>query len=482
MQKIRSEHLVPYARLDRPFYDQSGQLLIARGTRVVPPMIAALDAAGITEGVLLDHSDELRVLQGQPRYESRSIRTIIPGQIITQSMFDEQGNLLLAADSVIPGSLVETLKARKVESVLLSKEMDVDRVGRFSDSLAREWARNLDDQIDNSSIPLAVERKGVPTARRMRVWRGKRRPAVELSRISQRRDSLLSETEEILDILQMGAGLKRGRIERIAEQIVDLTCDDKDVCLALASFPDAGAALPRIGVDVSFVAVAMGLMMGHNEAQIRTLAMGAFLHDVGMLSVPAQIVEKNGRFNRHELSVMRNHPLNGLALLARVPDATVETALVVYQSHERDSGVGYPRAASGEGVHDYAKIVGIADAYHALVNPRAHRDESLPYDALANISKMSGLGMFSKEFVLALVHALGSFPVGSWVKLSTGEVAHVVGVSPAAFDRPKVSVVLDEYGVALEEPQVLDLTQMPGVELTHVSAPVRFMDNPLEAF
>jgi len=265
VERIRIEHLVPLAKLDRPLYSVTGQLLIARGTQLVPAMIRALELAGTEEAVLLDHPDELHRLQRLPQYERRDIKTIIPGQIITEAMFDEQGALLLRADSVIPAGLVDALKARGVRTVLLYKEPEVDRVSRFFSFLSHEWARELDRRIAEGAIDLRVARRGVPVARRMRIWRGKLRPRLMLSTISRRRQSLLDEASEMLDILRMGAEVKKGRVERIAREMVDLTCDDKDVCLALATFPDAGESLPRITVDVTFIAISMGLMMGYNR-------------------------------------------------------------------------------------------------------------------------------------------------------------------------------------------------------------------------
>jgi len=482
MEKIRIEHLIPLASLDRPLYDLGGQLLAARGTRLTRPVMRALKLAGIDEGVLLDDLSERRKLPRQRQYERRNIKTLIPGQIITEAMFDEQGRLLLAADSVIPAGLVENLRERDLTSVLLYKEPDVDQARRFTGFLAHEWVREFDRAIDAREIALAVERKGVPVARRMRIWRGKLRPPLDLLRISRKRESLLDEADEILDILRVRGEVKKGRIERFAAELVDLVCDDKDVCLALATFPDAGADMSRTAVNVAFIAVAVALMMGYNEAQVHALAMGAFLHDIGMLTVPREVVEKEGRLNRDELEIVRSHPVGGLSFLALMPDATIETGLAIYQSHERESGVGYPAGTGGEGIHDFAKIVGIADTYHALVNPRAHRDESLPHDALMNVVKMGKLGMFAREFVLALVHASGSFPVGSWVKLATGEIARVAAVSPATFDRPKVSVIINEFGNVLEEPRVDDLSVTPGIDFVHVRTPVRLMDDPLVGF
>ena len=119
-------------------------------------------------------------------------------------------------------------------------------------------------------------------------------------------------------------------------------------------------------------AVAIGRVLGFDEQQETTILLGAYLHDVGQVRVPHEILQKRGRLSADELSVIRNHPIWGVDLLADI-DFPWDIKPIIRWHHERSDGSGYPDGLAGDAIPVAAQVVGILDVYYALTTPRRHQ-------------------------------------------------------------------------------------------------------------
>ena len=126
------------------------------------------------------------------------------------------------------------------------------------------------------------------------------------------------------------------------------------------------------------VACALGLSF---EEQT-TLRLGAYLHDVGKVKVPHEILNKPGRLNDEEFEVVKMHPVWGLELLAAV-EFPWDIKPIIRWHHERYDGTGYPDRLKGDEIPLNAQIICIVDVYDALTTTRSYRaalprEEALP--------------------------------------------------------------------------------------------------------
>jgi putative nucleotidyltransferase with HDIG domain len=128
------------------------------------------------------------------------------------------------------------------------------------------------------------------------------------------------------------------------------------------------------------VAVARGL--GLDEAELTTIRLGAYLHDVGKVRVPHEILNKPGRLTPEEFEVMKMHPVYGIELLAAV-EFPWDIKPIIRSHHERFDGSGYPDGLRGGEIPLNAQIIGIADVYDALTTTRSYRGAMTKEKALA---------------------------------------------------------------------------------------------------
>lgn len=159
----------------------------------------------------------------------------------------------------------------------------------------------------------------------------------------------------------------RKRVMRFAEVFADLTDAKGD---HTAGHSRATAA------NAERLASAIGLDPGHTEM----IRIGALLHDVGLLGVPARVMTKPDILSITEMQLMREHPTNSETILQELPGFE-EVAVWIARHHERPDGKGYPEMLTGDDIPTESRILAIADVYAALTSDRPHRGALGPKDA-----------------------------------------------------------------------------------------------------
>jgi putative two-component system response regulator len=140
---------------------------------------------------------------------------------------------------------------------------------------------------------------------------------------------------------------------------------------------------------VSRLAMAIATELRLPAAKCRDVELGALLHDVGKLSIPDRVLTKPGPLNELEWTAMQRHASLGERLVARIVQQPAVLA-VVRSHHERWDGSGYPDGKQGEEIPLAARIVAVADAFQAMIEPRPYREPRTRTTALEEITSESG--------------------------------------------------------------------------------------------
>ncbi len=141
---------------------------------------------------------------------------------------------------------------------------------------------------------------------------------------------------------------------------------------------------------VAYLAVALARGMGLAEEQIEGLKMAAMVHDIGKIYVPAAILNKPGKLNKIEFSLVKNHPQVGYEILQLInfPWPAKE---IVLQHHERLNGSGYPQGLKGEEILFAARILSVADVVEAMLSLRPYKRAFALNETLDEISQNAGI-------------------------------------------------------------------------------------------
>ncbi len=162
---------------------------------------------------------------------------------------------------------------------------------------------------------------------------------------------------------------------------------------------------------VTAFTISIAKAMGVDENQLRHIARGAFLHDIGKMGIPDSILRKPGPLTEEERAVMRQHCEIGYQMLQRIPFLK-EAAQIVLAHQERYDGKGYPRGLKGEEIPLGARIFAVADTLDAMISDRPYR-KALPLDvAKEEIRTHAGT-----QFDPKVVEVFLSMPDAHWQEL-----------------------------------------------------------------
>ena len=193
-----------------------------------------------------------------------------------------------------------------------------------------------------------------------------------------------------------------------------------DIARALAAVVesvDSSGSNVRHARGVATFAVQIARALGVDGEGLRTIELGALLHDVGKLCVPRSILAKRGPLTPKEWRIMRAHAEAGerilaplLALAQRASGVRPSDVLTIVRSHhERWDGSGYPDGLAGREIARGARVVAVADAFQAMIEPRPYRRALRWREALDELSSHAGT-QFDAECVDAMLAAMSQRP------------------------------------------------------------------------
>lgn len=210
-------------------------------------------------------------------------------------------------------------------------------------------------------------------------------------------------------------------------------------------------------LNVGLLSIALGQALGLRRDQVVSLGLGGLLHDVGKVHMPEDVLFHVGKLSEEQWRIVQKHPVDGAGLVFGTDDGMYHpAATVVLEHHSAYDLTGYPRLSHRAHPSVPARLVSVADCFDAITSKRAYRAPSARRDALDILESGMGRG-FDPRVVRVFVGLLGLFPVGSLVRLTSGEVGLVVRNHDRLLARPTVLVVLDANGNAAE-PEERDLT------------------------
>lgn|GEM_PF-2575948 len=215
---------------------------------------------------------------------------------------------------------------------------------------------------------------------------------------------------------------------------------------------DGGCYLGAHCRNVARLAMFIAARHGFSEASIRTIGICGLLHDCAMQDLAERVVASARPLTDAEFQQVREHPVRSAEHIRRhYRFGGVQTSvvpLVVQQHHERADGTGYPHGLSGGQIHEFARVLAIADSYEAMTMPRPFRAGVHPAKAMRTLL-LQGYrtpqgGMYDHRVLKTLVWSASLYPVGCTVNLSDGRGARVM--SPTSDPKRPVVRVLDDAG------------------------------------
>ncbi|GGG14225.1 HD-GYP domain-containing protein [Paenibacillus abyssi] len=246
------------------------------------------------------------------------------------------------------------------------------------------------------------------------------------------KQTVINEMNGTFEAIRSGKEWSTKKIGVSVNRIMEDVLSNKELLIQLTDIRTEDNAQYVHAMNVCLISTLIGVNMGLNINQLKDLAIGALLHDVG----------KNGMTisdEEQQVDLKEHHTWRGFELIKSKREFNLLIAHTALQHHERIDGTGIPRGLEAEKIHTFAKIVAVANTYDNLINPLDHRG-MLPHEACEELMAMSEKQL-DHEVLVQFTRIISVYPNGMAVRLSTKETGVVVRQHRGLPGRPVVRVV-----------------------------------------
>ena len=278
-----------------------------------------------------------------------------------------------------------------------------------------------------------------------------------------------------IELMRLLAPLRQGTLEELdglfqAAGCIVESLMESDHLIADVLSGRSSEQLITNSINVSILATKIGMGFAYEREELEQLALAGLLHDAGMFSIPEAILMKSEPLSASERELIEQHPDVGAEVLSSLGTTYSWLADVASQEHERWNGQGYPNQISGPAIHPHAQIIGIADIFEALVSPRPYRHRFLPHEAVRELL-VAEKAAFSRDIMKTVIDQLSMYPLGTHVRLNSGEVGVVKELKSRYPMRPIVQMDSKDDG-GPEESKIVDLSTTKMLHIVEVVKPV----------
>ena len=256
-----------------------------------------------------------------------------------------------------------------------------------------------------------------------------------------------------------GADLDLDSVRGVGEQLIEAADGSFTDVMQLVRYPDYDTFTVGHSVRVASIAVLVGHGAGMPRELLVELATAGILHDVGKCKIPDAILYKADRLDDDERRLVERHPVLGAQILLENRGASQMAVAAAFGHHLRHDGGGYPELPDWGVSSRITALVKVCDVFEALTAVRPYKSAMSARSAYELM--LQDHGSFEPGAFRALVAAIGLYPPGTRVLLSTGEQG-VVASAGARIDQPLVRVTHDLAGAPLPATRLCDLTASAG--------------------
>jgi HD-GYP domain-containing protein (c-di-GMP phosphodiesterase class II) len=251
------------------------------------------------------------------------------------------------------------------------------------------------------------------------------------------------------------------RVKRVVQEMIEKLELDPGYMLNLTSVKNYDEYTFNHSVNVGVLAIALGRSVGLSRRQLYVVGQAGMLHDIGKLCVPNEILNKPGALAPEERQRMQSHPVEGFLSIASkqgVSADTIAVTLAAYEHHLNPDGSGYPPPAAARSVGLLSRLVAIVDRYDAMTSARVYRSQPIPPPRALAMMYQAHAGAVDRTLLAYFMNMLGTYPIGTTVRLSDSSVGVVVSAAddPELWHLPSVRIVVDADGVQVDG-DVVDL-------------------------
>lgn len=233
------------------------------------------------------------------------------------------------------------------------------------------------------------------------------------------------------------------------EKIVMAVLNNPHVMVSLQEMRSRDAYAWQHAINVCVISLLIGKKMGYNDGQLKHLALGAVLHDVGKAQIDMDLTQYREHYRGAAEKVYQEHVRKGYRLIKDMPGGSLLAANVALTHHERYDGTGFPFGKKNTAIHEYARIVAVANEYdNQLYN---QGDAKLCHYEIIEWMTAKAYTWFDPEVIKIFSKSIAPYPVATGVVLNDGRIGIVSKLNESFPTRPVVRIINEATGTREEE-------------------------------
>ncbi len=321
-----------------------------------------------------------------------SVDQLKNGMVLQSDVFDESGLLFLSSGTIVTSSLIDRL----IDKGILE-------VGIVKDQL----------QLEDSAV------------------------IIENNVIQKHYADTVLKFKALFKQFRLGKEVPYNEIQEVATPIFDEVTTNPSLARELWRLESVDEATFDHSVIVSLVAALLAKWLDYSENSIKRVAIAGLMHDIGKVTLPENILSKQGTLSEEETKIYRTHALEGYNILKDKSDLPDNVLSAVLYHHENYDGSGFPHGLSGEDIPLMARIVTIANVFSNMIGDKTKRFSKNPYATTQEMLKLS-YDVLDPAFIKIFSNGMVNYSIGSIVKLSNGEVGEIILTKQGEPHRPLV--------------------------------------------
>ncbi len=298
-------------------------------------------------------------------------------------------------------------------------------------------------------------------------------PAIETISDKHKKQGLLF-MEQLMKSVKDGKQANIGDASKVVDLLISDVYSQESGIITLLELKNYNEYAYVHSINVGILSVMLAKKMGFKHNDAKKLGLGAFLHDIGKINTPTEMIWKIKGDNDYENTTISEHPMFGYKILESSGGVPEEVFNIVVGHHENYDGSGYPAGLTDESIEKAVKLVSICNYYDYLVEKTEGKESLSPREAVLEINSQAGK-MFHPLFVKTFVNDVSYllletplYPIGSVLLLDTKEFAVVESVHRYSDLKPIVRIISNSQGKKLSRQILVNLKNDPTRHITKI--------------
>ncbi len=355
------------------------------------------------------------------------------------------GNELVVGRAPVPiaagiSEIVQRLRAAGVERITIERGAIAEEVRALVETLARLQAGGEKASAEAANLALGDHiRLG-----RLHTQHRIESVVVDCAAVQQQYRESVAQAEVMLEEARLNGTPDHKQAQAVVDGLAKSLAQNRTALLSLTALKYYDNYTFTHVVNVAILTMAQARSLGIEGRLLRDFGLAGFLHDIGKIVVPKEILTKADKLTDREFAIIRRHPVDGAEILRRRSEIPPLAAAVALEHHVRIDGTGYPDIKRPI-LNLATQLCSIADTYDAMRSKRAYQT-AYPTDRILAVLEKSDGQQFDQHLVRRFCQLMGVYPPGTIVRLDSGELAVVIQTHAADPRRPAVRVVTNAEG------------------------------------